>query len=253
MASHFSTIGLAIDSEEALFDLAQQIGPEAEAIETPAGLYFRWQDESGAELWLQTDTSGQNFLGVNPHFQGLSQVRVGLTERISGPDYTPLDGSFQAWAEPTDNPPTSGTYPFIFDTPDFRTHDDDALPGIVTVQIAAFAYEVEFFAEEAAFHASQTGEVKFSTQSFIPIGLFHDEGSESAASATAFFTGIVRVAEERTNTLTDRTFYWALVETLGGTFDVVIDPQLLPELPSPGGVISGSFWLSGRIQTFPDV
>jgi hypothetical protein len=39
------------------------------------------------------------------------------------------------------------------------------------------------------------------------------------------------------------------VDTLGGTFDVVIDPELLPDRPRAGNVVSGWFWLSGRLLT----
>jgi hypothetical protein len=57
----------------------------------------------------------------------------------------------------------------------------------------------------------------------------------------------VLAADEKINVLTGRAFYWALVDTFGGAYDVVIDSNLLPGVPEIGGVISGSFWLSGRI------
>ncbi len=89
--------------------------------------------------------------------------------------------------------------------------------------------------------------MKFASQSFIPSGLFKSPDDDSPPRAEAFFTGHVLEAERRTNALTEMDFIWCLVETLGGVFDVVIDPQLLPEVPRVGGVIQGSFWLSGRI------
>ena len=54
-------------------------------------------------------------------------------------------------------------------------------------------------------------------------------------------------AERRTNRLTGAEFVWCLVNSTGGTFDVVADPELLPKLPPVGGVVSGGFWLTGRI------
>ena len=33
-----------------------------------------------------------------------------------------------------------------------------------------------------------------------------------------------------------------------GTFDAVIDPVLLATEPRPGNVVSGWFWLSGRLH-----
>lgn len=65
--------------------------------------------------------------------------------------------------------------------------------------------------------------------------------------ATACFSGLIREAEVRTNELSNKSFHWLLVETLGGSYDVVIDPELLTGEPCVGGVISGAFWLTGRL------
>jgi hypothetical protein len=51
------------------------------------------------------------------------------------------------------------------------------------------------------------------------------------------------------NAISRTQYWWALVETIGGTFDVVIDPDLLSDQPRPGNVVSGWFWLSGRLLT----
>ncbi len=64
----------------------------------------------------------------------------------------------------------------------------------------------------------------------------------------ALIAGEVVEAGERRNAVTDRPFWWALVDTVGGTFDVVIDPSLLSNPVRAGNVISGWFWLSGRLQ-----
>lgn len=89
--------------------------------------------------------------------------------------------------------------------------------------------------------------MKFASQSFIPSGLFNLSGSDAPARAEAIFAGHVRETERRTNQLTGDEFVWCLVDSLGGSFDVVIDPELLSNAPRVGGVVHGSFWLSGRI------
>jgi hypothetical protein len=55
----------------------------------------------------------------------------------------------------------------------------------------------------------------------------------------------------RTNELTGCSFCWALVKTLGGTVDVVVDPALLEATPRVGSIVKGVFWLSGRLVTGP--
>ncbi len=251
MASHLSTIGLSAASEQDFWDLAQQVGPLADALPVPGGgTYFRWADPSAAELWLQVN-EGHEVIGMNPHFAGESAVRVGLTARIPPDGPSPFDGSFHGWADPqSPDGPESGCYPFVFDAPDYRLHDDLALPLVTEVQVAAFAHEIEAFESVESYNASQTGEVKFASQSFIPSGLFSPGGeTPGRPTAHAIFTGHVIEAERRVNALTGRPFHWALVDTLGGVFDVVIDPVLLPEVPQVGGVVSGLFWLTGRILT----
>jgi hypothetical protein len=247
MPSHFSTIGFSARSEDEFLSLTERVIGNCASIDTTEGRYLHWSSRSGAELWLQID-AGNDIVGTNPHFAGESIVRVSLTERITRPDSTVLDGAFHGWADPANDNPESGCYPFVFDAPDFRLHDKLDLPAVIEAQIAAFAHEVSFFASPEAFAASQTHEVKFASQSFIPIGLFSPAGeSTEPPESRAFFAGHIRKAEARRNELTGNRFWWALVETLGGVFDVVIDPELIEENPKAGGVLSGAFWLSGRL------
>jgi len=250
LASNFSTIGLPIASEEDLSALADRIGPHAERLAAPAGEYFRWSDPSGAEIWLQVNANNE-LIGMNPHYAGRSSVRVGLTARLNSAGPSELDGSFHGWADPTGNAPDTGCYPFVFDAPDYRLHVELSLPAQKDVQIAAFAHEITAFETVAAYEASQTGDLKYASQSFIPSGLFAPAGDATVPpQARAIFTGHVLAAEEKINVLTGRAFYWALVETLGGTYDVVVDSSLLPATPVVGGVMSGSFWLSGVIARY---
>jgi hypothetical protein len=122
------------------------------------------------------------------------------------------------------------------------------LPAVGDVQIAAFAHELSVFRSEREFQDSQTGELKFATESFIPSGLFTPGGETTdPPRAHAVFTGRILEAGTRWNALMNRPFRWATVQTYGGTFDVVMDPDLVEVEPVPGGILSGSFWLSGII------
>ena len=247
MASNFSTIGLSVASGKELNALADRLVPLAERLNAPTGAYLRWSDPSGAELWLQANANNE-LIGANPHFAGRSAVPVRLTARLASAGPSELDGSFQGWADPAGDAPDSGYYPFVFDAPEYRLHDELSLPARKDVQIAAFARTIAAFETVAAYEACQTADLKYASQSFVPSGMFTPAGESTVPpQARAIFTGHVLAAEERTNVLTGRAFYWALVETYGGAYDVVIDSSLLPGVPAAGGVISGSFWLSGRI------
>jgi hypothetical protein len=250
MPSHFSTIGFSLASPDEFVALARQLAAEAQPIPTKAGQYLRWTGKAGEEVWLQVDRS-HDLIGMNPHFVGRSSVAVRVESRVRRPKDSALDGAFDVWAAPDGE--EGGAYPFVFDSPDAATYVTLQPPQVVNVQVAAFAHDVTFHDSPEAFGASQADrEVRFASQSFIPSGLFGPDGGKTdPPEALAIFTGHVNEAAVRKNSLTGATFYWALVETLGGLFDVVIDSTLLPAPPSPGGVLSGQFWLSGRIQSLP--
>jgi hypothetical protein len=76
-ASHFSTIGLPVVSAEDMNALAKRVGPLAEPVTAPGGVYFHWSDPSGAEMWLQVNANNE-LIGMNPHYAGRSAVRVGF-------------------------------------------------------------------------------------------------------------------------------------------------------------------------------
>lgn len=232
-------------------ELANRLADKCELIPVKGGRYLQWSSSCGAEAWLQVDRRGE-LIGMNPHFSGRSLIRVGLTARVTRPGDTALDGAFHAWADPPSEDPVTGSYPFVFDVPDFLCYADAATPGIAQAQIAAFAHEVSVYGSVHAYEASTTAGPRLASRSFIPSGLFSPGGAKTEPpQALAILTGHVRRAEKRTNDLTGCLFHWAEVETFGGAFDVVIDPELVDEVPGAGGVISGSFWLSGRLLAYP--
>jgi hypothetical protein len=90
--------------------------------------------------------------------------------------------------------------------------------------------------------------MSFASRSFIPSGLFSPSGEPVVPPEPhALISGHVIEAEERHNAITGNPFFWALLDTVGGTFDAIIDPSLVTHRPGPGNVLSGWFWLSGRL------
>jgi len=246
-----SSIGFPVSSRDEFFALARQIAGSAQRFDVSGGRYLCWKDPSGAELWLQVDDSGQ-LLGMSPHFSGSSDVRVALTASVERPDDTALDGAFRGWADPQNEDAVPGAYPFVFDCPNARMYDDVLVPSVARVQLAAFAHEVDLFDSPDAHSAAQTEELKFASQSFIPSGLFPPDGDTTAPpQAYAIITGHIREWHRFINSVTDEAFLWVAVETHAATVDVLMDPELVSSSPVVGGVLSGSFWLSGRLTKYP--
>ena len=247
MASHFSSIGFPIQDQDEYLAIANQAGPLATPHEVEQGTYWQWSCESGAELWLQVDAENE-FVGMTPFFSGSSRLRIAITKAISRPEDTPLDGAIHGWANPPGDSCESGDYPLVVDVVDLHRRQALTLPCVVTMQMAAFAHEIEIFSSQEDYDASKAGQIKFASKSFIPAGLFTPDGSQTEhPEAIAIFTGHVLAAEVKQNSLTGHDFYWAHVESLGGPFDVIIDPELCDSPPPIGGIISGTFWLCGRM------
>ena len=244
MPSHLSNIGFRINSQDEFQDLAFQACAEGEALPVDNGVYIKWALGEGIELWVQLDKN-DDIVGVHPHFRGWGQMCVGLTREIFRPESAPMDAAFYAWANPSFDDPESGEFPFVFDVPNHRLCDIQ-LPAIVPVQLAAFADELQSYQSDQSFQDFQSPRIKLASESFIPSGLFVPGGKKTdPPSAHAIFSGHVLDTSIITNPATGNDFCWAKVRTLGGEVDVVADPVLLNGLIVEGGVLSGSFWLSG--------
>jgi hypothetical protein len=243
--SQFSAVGFQVSSGEELSALASRVAGTAETIKVKGGEYLKWAPPSGEQLWLQVSPKG-DAMGMTPHFAGKSRVRVTLEARVARPTHTPLEGTFLAWAN-ADSVNVGDRYPFAFDAPDAALHAALALPATLDAQIAAFAQQVTVHASEAAYQSAQSAQgLNFPSRSFIPSGLFTPAGEPvSPPEPHALIAGQVIEADLRQNTVSGTTYWWALVDTTGGTFDVVIDPALVEGDLEPGQVLSGWFWLSG--------
>lgn len=227
MPSHYSSLGFRFRSADELGEFAERATDDAEVIETPRGAYYRWRSPTGAEIWFQVDNQG---VGAHPHFA--------------------LDGAFHVWANPGAEA-DSGDYPFVFDCANFCEYADVPLPATGRVQLAAFAHALSFFDSEAAYMASQQKKIRFASRSFIPASVFTEKGEPPRSEAS--FTGHVLAAETKRNEAFGLDFLWASVETLGGVLDVVADPALLGITPKAGGILHGTFWLSGHVlELAPD-
>src|SRR5262245_33655025 len=122
------------------------------------------------------------------------------------------------------------------------------LGSVVVVQLAAFAHELESYSSVEEFDRSQRSGLAYASKSFIPSGLFTPEGGETVPpEAYAIFAGHVLETSLIRNPVTATDFCSCHVSTLGGEVDVVADPVLLNEGLVKGGVVKGSFWLSGVV------
>lgn len=246
--SNLSDIGFPVQNEQDVNVLITETIKYVESIRCLQGFYLRFSDSSGAEIYLQGNPD-QELIGFNPHFDGKSRRKVGLIKSIER-DSSELDGGFYAWANPANDAAESGEYQFVFDVPDFRTADIKDFPVIREIQLTAFASnDFKIFAGEKEFRADENCN-NMAVKSFVASGLFLPDENKSEIEPPrpiGILAGEIKKFELKTNELSNGKFYWFSVETLGGEVDVVADVKLVAAEPQIGGIVSGQFWLSGKI------
>jgi hypothetical protein len=245
MPSHLTTLGFPVTTEQDFRHYVYAATEFGQKIETPRGSYTLWQPGSGIELWVQTNLH-KRIIGMNPHFDGSARMRVSLTRYVARPGQSILDGAFYGRANPDRSHAETGAYPFVFDLPNYDTYTNLELPCTVNVQLAAFAHHLQGYQTEADW---QTGnETSLAAESLIPRGTFTlDRKPKDPAFAEVIMSARILDTSQLTNPVTGLKFYWAHVHTLGGEMDVVADPQIVQGKLVPGGIVSGTFWLSGKI------
>ena len=250
--SNLSDIGFPTPDEQAINEMIMHVLEAAKPVKCAHGFYLVYTDASGAEIYLQGNFN-QELIGFNPHFAGKSRRRVGLTRAIER-DSSELDGGFHAWANPAEaHGEMSGEYPFVFDVPDFRAVEIGEFPAAVELQLTAFASnDFKVFAGEEDYQQAQASDLPYASKMFVPVGLFAFDESDGSLDLGVVrpvgkLAGEIREFELKTNELSGEKFYWLLVDTYGGDVDIVVDPKYVPEEPKTGGIVSGTFWLSGRV------
>ena len=141
-----------------------------------------------------------------------------------------------------------------------RTEANRPFPerGRATLELGAIADRFNLYADEAAYRATGT---PMAVASLIPSGMF-SVGSPDPdgfqVHPVALISGTVMAAEVRRHALFDVGFAVVRVASLGAEFAACLDLADLGGadaalLPSAGSIISGQFYLSGRVRSAPEL
>lgn len=267
MITHARCLGY--DEAQALVNALHTILTESEGYEVENGAYFVWQSPTGAQIWLamkgkgdekSSDSSSLEVVDLEPHFDGKGRMQAAVVEMVPYDD-TELTGALYGWSSPlTVEDPESGYYPFSVDLRDFSTyrHSWRTLPRMVTLQIAAFAQEAWCFEDEQQYLQSDqsiltetededTGEIvtlRLAPQAMLPI----NEGpSDNVAGNYALLTGRIVQLQRLQNPHTGKYFVTMLVDTYGGSVDVVALEDDIEGTPEVNGTVKAYAWLSAQV------
>lgn len=222
--NHYSLLGFHYESEQDFNDLLDLALTEAKQQITSAGFSYDVyaQADSGAELW--TISNAQNeVVGLEPYFKG-SEHSLNL------------DGIFplQAWGVGRVQAWQGDCYPLVIDVPDAVQWDERLVGQAVRMNLCAFADEIDVYTDEASYE--QAGNM-WASQSLSPSGMFDEE-----ATAHIIMTGVVKSLNTQVNAVTHAPIYAVQIDTFGGEMTA-----LLGQAVAVGNVVSGSYWLTGRL------
>lgn len=251
--SHFSAIGFLVNTNDDINQLIDKILPLTEHHSTQQNLsYLRYTDPSSAEIWLCINNDNQEIVNIAPCFSSKTSQKFGINHVIPIAEGQWGDGMAHGWLNVCEyNNETGwddGDYPLVIDLPNYL--DYQANDKIRTAYLTLFAEYVDIFDDEDAFHTSQkrnSQEPGLGSEFFSPSGMFtDDEQSEPTAIVLAGLTVIE--AQKRTNTISNREFYWCRASTYGGEYEAVFDLEMFDDVPKVGNIIFGRYWITGRFE-----
>jgi hypothetical protein len=249
---------MSVKTEYEFLKLLKRLSKLGEKISCEQGYYSKWHSKTGAELWIQLNHAN-TLLGVTPFYNGSSEFSAGIIQKIEKKIDNVLEGTFYAWANPKDQKPDNGDYPFVFECVNFAEIKKLDLPCIKKVKLTAFTHGIDFYESPDDYHSKQEKTLRLGTQFFSPSGTFKpnnnsdkpDNNSDKTFEMTseAVFTGIILDYKKHTNELTNKDYYWIKVDTYGGIIDTVVSPEFIKNSLKINGVIAGVFYLCGKIIT----
>lgn len=98
METIFENIGFKISCEDDVYKLADYVLSSGKVLPLKDGAYSFWTDESGAQIWLRLahdhEKKTTQLLNIDPHYQGLSPLRLRVREELEGEGDDFLDGKY---------------------------------------------------------------------------------------------------------------------------------------------------------------
>ncbi len=213
--------------------------------------YIRFLDESGADLWVAVDppkTDSYEIAGVTPHFVGRSVVTLSSLGPAGREEDEWYEGRYLVTIGEGDDQIRGA----LLEAPNFDVTGPLETGTTVRGQVSVCAENVRVYEDEDAFDRDPpiagrivpgSEPLLLEKKSFFPVGLLLGAGHKGVPYG--HFTGTVVDAELRTNKYSGKEFIWALVQSVGGEYDVVSARARWSSFPAKGQIVSvKSGWMS---------
>lgn len=225
------------------------------------GNYRVWRSQQGAELWFhlpqrttrpaeksEPGTAGNAEAkpsAVTPFHRGLSSCEIKIGRYLHVDRANPLEGSCLAWLPAAG--PGSREQVIVLELVPYGLQPLRSPPHATTAQIICFAHAVWAFPDGTAYSHQTPSNRRIQLGAFSPVTEADvPEVQLSYASSPitlGIATGVVRRAIRHTNPVTGDPYYWLLLETKRGNFDIIANPAQMTGDASEGHVVQvcGSF------------
>jgi hypothetical protein len=246
-------------------------------VEAGRGAYRLWRSPAGAELWFHDHEAAQPsgagglplssrprryprawltseqaaprpsgpVVAITPFHRGLSDCRIRIGRILTLDRADTLEGSCLAWLPAAE--PTGREQAIVLELAPFALHEPVRTPLVTTAQILCCAHAIWSWPNAASYLESTPSNRRIRPGSFSPVT--ETDVTEvkltyrSSPITLGLATGVVKRAIRHINSATGQPYYWLLLETRRGTFDVVSSPDVIEGDISEGNVaqVCGSF------------
>ncbi|GEN11708.1 hypothetical protein SAMN05443572_11570 [Myxococcus fulvus] len=249
MANHFACIGIHANDRKAFARVMDSLLEKTTSAGTTREHELKmWSDASGASYSFVFTHAGKVECAI-PSFRAESRLRVratGFAADESCRFCDPLEAEVM-------DAEGNVLYPFATQLDDIALVRERIQTGAeLRLAPCAFAESLESWPDEAAYEASRKpGKALLGSRFFVPnpaaLLARPQDTPPPPAEPRAHFTGHVKSADVLTNSVTGHSFQHALVQTYGGTFDVLAAVDEATPLLRPGNIVRGTFWLVARV------
>lgn len=241
--SHLKNIGFQVNDKEEFKNLMVYAFKKGKKFQTSKGIYSRFRDESGAELWTKATFSNE-LIGMTPYYHtALIQNVILINKESYSNSY--LDGYYECLAAPSDlYDPKTALFPFLFESPDFWRNQPSTLPIPYTIEVIFSPTEIHAYATKLDYINSVPKDQPLNLRAFLPLGYVEDDPD---LKTYAIVTGIVKSIEEKRNQTTRNPFLLLRIDTLGMEVEIPVSQEKVKGELKAEGVIKGTFWVLGRV------
>ena len=255
MPSHYSDMGISINSKEDMKSFIFARAKESKVHNIKGGILGVADIDGRIEFWIAGNEEWQlQAVSFNAISGNCNQLRIGEIVDKENEPFPAISAWFSSASSPGEQESFDLEYPVVFEAVNYGLLGAIPAGARCGVQLTAYAESLRIYSDDFALSQAPSPYSAMAPESLIPSGMFSPDGEDIVPpSARAIINGHILSGEHHFNSKGGLWYWHIIVTCLGCTFDILAADDLVSESPQRGGVVSGSFWLSGNILSVQKV